>query len=201
MPIKNQYQSGISLIELIIFIVIVSIGVAGILSVMNVTSRHSADPLVRKQAIAAAESLLEEVFLHPFTYCDPSDANFFTANGPASPPGTITCATAANNETALTFQAGETRYANASPFDNVGDYNGFATVGGIVSIVDGTTVVLPSYNAQVTVTAVGSGYGLRDTLGALDNTAALRIDVRVIGLGEDITVSAFRFRYAPNFAP
>lgn len=62
-------QSGISLIELVIFIVIVSVGIAGILSVMNVTVMHSADPMVRKQAAALADSILEEILLKD--YADP----------------------------------------------------------------------------------------------------------------------------------
>jgi len=60
-------QAGISLVELVMFIVIVSVGLAGILSVMNVTTRHSADPLIRKQALAIAESLLEEIELQAYT--------------------------------------------------------------------------------------------------------------------------------------
>ena len=72
-------QLGISLIELIMFMVIVSVGLVGILSVMNITSRASADPMLRKQAIAIAESLLEEITLQPFTFCDPDDANAATA--------------------------------------------------------------------------------------------------------------------------
>ncbi|HLP98881.1 MAG TPA: type II secretion system protein [Sideroxyarcus sp.] len=60
------WQRGISLIELIIFIVIVSVALAGILLVMNQVTGHSADPLVRKQAIMAAESLLEEIELQDF---------------------------------------------------------------------------------------------------------------------------------------
>jgi len=47
-------QRGISLIELIMFIVIISIAVAGILLVMNKVTGHSADTLVRKQALAVA---------------------------------------------------------------------------------------------------------------------------------------------------
>lgn len=62
-------QSGLTLIELVVFIVIVSIGVVGILSVMNVTTQHSADPLVRKQAAALADSILEEILLKD--YADP----------------------------------------------------------------------------------------------------------------------------------
>jgi MSHA pilin protein MshD len=60
-------QRGVSLVELIMFIVIVSVALAGILLVMNNVTRHSADTLVRKQALAVAESLLEEIELQDFT--------------------------------------------------------------------------------------------------------------------------------------
>ena len=53
--------SGFTLIELIIFIVVVSAGLAGILSVMNTVVKSSADPMVRKQAMALADSILEEI--------------------------------------------------------------------------------------------------------------------------------------------
>lgn len=63
-------QSGTTLIELIISIVIISIALTGILSVMNQTVNHSADPLIQHQAIAIAESYLEEVLLQ--SYSNPS---------------------------------------------------------------------------------------------------------------------------------
>ena len=59
-------QHGFTLIELIIFIVVVSAGLAGILSVMNTVVKSSADPMVRKQTIAIAESLLEEILLKDY---------------------------------------------------------------------------------------------------------------------------------------
>jgi MSHA pilin protein MshD len=62
-------QRGLSLIELVMFIVIVSVGIVGILSVMNVTTKASADPMVRKQAAALADSILEEILLKE--YADP----------------------------------------------------------------------------------------------------------------------------------
>lgn len=66
-------QRGFNLIEVIVFIVIVSVALVGVLSVFNVTIRHSADPLIRKQMQALAEALMEEVLLRPFTYCNGSD--------------------------------------------------------------------------------------------------------------------------------
>ena len=59
-------QRGVSLIELIMYIVIVSTAIIGILSVMNVISKNSADPVIHKQALAIADSLLEEIELQDF---------------------------------------------------------------------------------------------------------------------------------------
>jgi MSHA pilin protein MshD len=61
------FQRGISLIELIVFMVIMSVAVSGVLLVMNKVTGHSADSLLRKQALASAESLLEEIQLRDFT--------------------------------------------------------------------------------------------------------------------------------------
>ena len=66
-------QRGFTLIELIIFIVVVSAGLAGILVVMNTSVKSSADPMVRKQAMALAESILEEVLQK--AYADPDGSN------------------------------------------------------------------------------------------------------------------------------
>jgi MSHA pilin protein MshD len=60
-------QRGFTLIELVIFIVIVSVGVAGILSVIDTVVKSSADPMVRKQTMTIAESLLEEIVLKDFS--------------------------------------------------------------------------------------------------------------------------------------
>src|SRR5262245_66021056 len=76
---KRRNSRGVSLVELIVFVVVVSVGVAGVLLALNMSTRASADPLVQKQALAVAEAILEEVQLRPLTYCDPDDANAATA--------------------------------------------------------------------------------------------------------------------------
>lgn len=60
-PPKRVRQAGLTLVELIIFIVVISVGLVGILSAMNMMTASSADPMVRKQAMAMAESIMEEV--------------------------------------------------------------------------------------------------------------------------------------------
>ena len=59
-------QRGFTLIELIIFIVVLGVGMAGILIVSTTVVKSSADPMVSKQAVAAAESLLEEILLKDY---------------------------------------------------------------------------------------------------------------------------------------
>ncbi len=63
---------GFTLIELIFFIVVVSVGLAGILRVMDVGVKSSADPLVRKQALALAESILQEILQKAYSDPDPA---------------------------------------------------------------------------------------------------------------------------------
>lgn len=47
--------------------VIISIALVGIFSVINLTTAHSADPLVRHQAVAIAESYMEEILLQNYS--------------------------------------------------------------------------------------------------------------------------------------
>ncbi len=70
MPYKQQ---GVTLVELIISIVIISTALAGILGLINVTVLHSADPIMQQQSIAIAEAYIEEVTAMPIT--DPDGTN------------------------------------------------------------------------------------------------------------------------------
>ena len=193
MSISAVRQSGISLIELIIFIVIVSVGLAGIMMTYDTVVRGSADPMIRKQALAIAESLLLEVEQQAFTWCDPQDANVLTAqsgpacandqskggaafpvppNAPAPSPGT------------------ERRGNLADPYDNVADYAGFQAIGS--DIVGGNQAA--AFNSSVSITRAGAAAPFAD----LPLDAVLRIAVTVSGRGETITLVGYRLRYAPN---
>ncbi|NOT12631.1 MAG: prepilin-type N-terminal cleavage/methylation domain-containing protein [Methylococcaceae bacterium] len=73
MTARHRFQEGVTLIELILSMVIISIAVVGIFSVINLTTRHSADPVVNYQAIAIAESYMDEILLQ--AYADPDGIN------------------------------------------------------------------------------------------------------------------------------
>jgi MSHA pilin protein MshD len=174
----ERCQRGLTLIELIMFIVIVGVALTGVLSVLNLTTRHSADPLLRKQALAIAEAILEEVELQPFTWCDPDDANAATAISYAG------CTTSENN---LVAEAGEARGSSITPWDNVNDYNGLSTT---TNIAGGGAA---PYTATVTVA--------QDSLNGIPADASLLISVTVVAGPETVVLQGYRTRYAPNTLP
>ena len=191
------HERGVTLPELIIFIVIVGFAVSGVLLVFNLTVQNSTDPMIRKQALAIAESLLAEVESMPFTFCDPDDANFLTADGELAGPGvTVACAVAANAQNlnpGYSPQPGESR-GGTTPFDNVNDYTGFLMTG-ISDITGAMPVDLSAYNAGIAITASPISAGAL-TVPASESSL---ITVTVTGpKSTEVVLSGYRTRYAPN---
>ena len=183
-------QLGISLIELIMFIVIVSVAVAGIMLVLNVTTKSSADPLVHKQALAIAESLLEEVELMPFTLCDPNDVNA------ASAVSATDCSPGLDqNKGGAAFTSptpgSETRYSGTDPFDNVADYGNFSMPAGSIMDITNNNIGLAGYSAGIAIS--------RGAFAGLPADAALLITVTVTGPDNlPVVLEGIRTRYSPN---
>ena len=180
-------SAGISLIELVVFIVVVAIGIAGVVASYGQYTRASVDPIVRKQALAVAESLLEEVALQPFTYCDPTDPAVYTATGATAAQCPILLE-------AIGPEAGQTR-AGANPFNNVNDYHGFAMAGaGMTDITGAAVPSLAAYGASVSISA-----STGELPNLLSNSDALRIVVTVTGpAGVSVVLQGYRLQYAPN---
>lgn len=65
-------QCGLTLVEMVVFIVIVGVALAGVLATYQIAVRGSADPLVSRQLQAIAEAMLEEVLLQDFADPDGS---------------------------------------------------------------------------------------------------------------------------------
>ena len=185
---SSRPARGLSLIELILFIVVVSAALAGVLRVFIQAGSASADPQAQRQAVAIAESLMQEVQLMPLTFCDPDDANVETATSAAV--GVNGCASQAE---AIGPEAGETRFASPQ-FDNVNDYDGYVMANGIKDISNTAIVGLEAYSASVTVVPAN--------LGSIPATGdALLITVTVTGPhGVQVVLAGYRTRYAPNAA-
>lgn len=66
-------QSGTTLIELVIAIVIIAIAAGAVLMGLSTSLTQSADPMIRHQAVAIAEAYLEEIALKSFADPDGVD--------------------------------------------------------------------------------------------------------------------------------
>ena len=98
----RRRQRGMTLIEIVLAIVVLGIGLAGVLIAFSTVSRGSADPLIAQQMLAIAEEMLEEAQLKPFlaapntapaacarnTYNDVLDYNGYAATGICTIDGT-----------------------------------------------------------------------------------------------------------------
>jgi MSHA pilin protein MshD len=183
-------QRGVTLIELILFILIVGVALAAILGVMNVTTRSSADPVRAKQALMIAEALLEEVQLASFTKCDPSGDN---GDGTCSIPE------------AWGQVAPEP--AGPRPYDNINDYVAQANtvvaafnVGGALADANGRPLSVTGYTATVAITpeAIGPAGSEVGSGGTAADTDMLRIRITVAFDNQSLALDGYRARYAPG---
>lgn len=118
---RHSGQRGISLVELVLVIVILGVGMAGVLGAFMTATTASADPLIRKQMLSIAEQMLEEIGLQQY------------AATPATEAAAVSTCPARN------------------AFNDVTDYHGYATTNGFCDISGVAVAGLASYNVSVTV--------------------------------------------------
>jgi len=148
----HRRQGGFTLVEMIVAIVILGVGLAGVMLAFSTAARGSADPVVHQQMLAIAEEMMEEIQLKPYASASNS-----------APAG---CA--------------------RDTYNDVSDYQGYATSGQICT-VDGVTIAeLASYSVSVGV-AAGSLAGV---------TAARRITVTVSRGRDSFALTGWRTDYA-----
>lgn len=188
----GRRHAGMTLIELIMFIVVVSVGLAGILSVLTVATRGSADPMVRKHLLAIGEALLEEIQLMPFTFCDPTDDNAATATS-----ATVGAGGCASTVEQTGPEASQTRNGSAEPFNNVNDYGVASgpplTLGSPIVDLSNTRFAPAGYSASIQV--------VPEALNGIGATEVLRIAVTVTRGAESLTLEGYRTRHSPNWVP
>lgn len=192
-------RAGVTLVELLLFIVIVSIAVGAVLQVLRISAGASADPLRRKQALMIAEALLEEVELARYTFCDPTSSNAATATS------TTACVIAERFGQGGGSGAGQ-EPVGARPYDNVNDYVAAAgvavaafDVNGVLADANGAALAVAGYRASVRIVPedlgdIASGH----VAGGVDVGEVLRISVTVSYDNSTLTLDGYRTRYAPN---
>lgn len=101
---RLQHQRGVTLIETIVFIVVVSIGLGALLMVFNHSVVKSVDPVIRVKALEKGQALMDEIL-----------ARKFAENSPTG--GIPACDSAAGDIC--------TAIGSDADYDDVGDYNGY----------------------------------------------------------------------------
>ena len=212
---STNRQRGVTLVELVIFMIIVGVAAAGILGVLNISGRNSADPVLRKQALMIAESFMEEVQMARFTLCEPTDANAVNAVvvGDCATPVVISNKAAAVPPVILT-----------RPFGNVAHYaiqegvaNSSFAVNGIDTDVNGRPLgrngannlvgnsSLAPMTTQVTLRVLPAADALGPAGNAITSTTndlrVLRITVRTTYGNGFVELDGYRTRYAPTYLP
>jgi MSHA pilin protein MshD len=162
---KPARSRGFSLPELILLIVVMAIALTGVLLVFNTAVVGSVNPVVNKQAIAIAESLMDEILLMPFA--KPAGSTF--AGG-----------------------CGNATQANRAQFDTVDDYNCFPSAGGApvagITTIDGTPIpLLAAYSVAVAVAPTALS-----TVGAADSR---QVRVTVTGPGTSVVLDGYKLNY------
>lgn len=210
-PGPFRRQRGFTLIELIVFIVIVSVSLAGLLSVLNITVSHSGDPMVRKQMLSIAEALLEEVELQPVTYCDPTDATWTTATSATTGGPPATCTSLVQGVGVGT--TGQVRVSSTVPFNNVADYSGASGHGGgatglgdathQITDLNGSAAAPLGFTASIAVdggatVALGPAANQVASDGTAANMRVVRVAVTVNRGSDSLTLEGYRTRYWPN---
>ena len=66
---QRDREAGMTLVELIVAMVIVTIALGGVLAVMNFSTQHSSDAALQMQSVSIAEAYMEEITLK--NYADP----------------------------------------------------------------------------------------------------------------------------------
>jgi MSHA pilin protein MshD len=181
--------SGFSLIELVVAIVILSIGVTAFFTLIINTTKNSVDPQIRVQGNAIARAYLEEIMLNSF--CEPNfDPDALSATDCSDECTFSACSTGSPNACGGVNAIGGAE-ASRSVFDDVCDYNGLSDVG--TEDKNGNPIGdLSNYTVDVTVIdAAASLNGLNGNAGEV-----VRIDVDVThSTGATMSLSGYKTNF------
>jgi len=126
--LASRRQFGVTLIELIVFIIVISLSLGALVQVVNQSVSSSVDPITRVRLLEIAQSQLDEVQSRKF------DEN--------TPTGGLPACVAAGCA-GIGLDAGED-LDDASTLDDVDDFHGYDT-----SLVPGYTLLVQVFEAGV----------------------------------------------------
>lgn len=171
--VSTVKQSGVTLVELVISIVILSVAMIALLNAFSVSMLGSADPLWRNKTLKLAQLYLDEILAKNYDHSTPVGGVPFVV----SP----SCAS-------LEPDGSETRddYNDVDDYDELADSPPVNLVGSLDSSYD-------DYQVSVAVICDGSTVGAVDTSNATANNQAKKITVSITPPGQTaIPFSVYR---------
>lgn len=136
MRISIQHNQGISLIEMIIFIVVVAVAFTGIMLATLNTTLHSADSMIRIRTVELSQSLLEEIYLKAYDHSTPVGGGCVQFSNAATTNCTSGVSPTSDPDVPTPLGAEEGQ-ANRVNFNDIDDFHDLAYCGG------GVTATLP----------------------------------------------------------
>jgi MSHA pilin protein MshD len=201
-PRRTRAPRGFTLIDVLIMVTLLGVVAGAMTTLFTRLAAQSSDTLRGRQALAVAQSLLNEVRLMPFTYCDADDTQAGSAAGAFLGAGG--CASTVD---AQGPEPGEGRTVTggtlkSARFDGVGDYHNFAQPGPDLRDIRGnllTGASGPLRGCSTRVTTTPQAMPLVAALDGYGRPQALRITVRVNcpNLAE-VVLESIRMRHAPQ---
>lgn len=180
----GRNQRGLTLIELVASIVIISVATVGLMAAVSAAVGRSADPMIQVQATSIAAAYLEEATLAPV--CDP-------AYNPDGDSGTTCRSDCTTNP--CSGGCGGSAFAPESgraAFDDVCDYNGLSDAG--AKDRQGNALAgLSGYTVNVSVLD-GSGISLGSPALNASTGRVVRVEVQVTNpmLSPPVTLVGYR---------
>jgi len=202
--INIKYVTGVTLIEMVIFIAIIAVAFTGIMVVFINTGKYSADPLVKIRTIELGQSFLEEILLKK--YDDNSPVN----GGCVQYASNTRCSSGVTPTASLQADAGE----NRGTYDDVDDYHnleycGANTIAGDPSCTNSCTTLVDESNTDISTEYSGYTVCIRVSFAgselnsaapgtgtSVSSNDAKRIDVIITDpLNSSMTFSTYKLNF------
>jgi MSHA pilin protein MshD len=175
-----KQHKGFSLIEIVIFIIIVGVAVGAMTMQFSTSVAHSHEPLLRQKAVSLANFYMDEILRKKWNENTPTGGGCVNTGSGTCPAGPAAAAIGMDGDTRATF-------------DDVDDYNGLNNN----PPQDHTGTALANFAGYAVTVAVTTGTTW-DPLGnaardvAANDVLRIQVNVAVAATSETITLTAFR---------
>lgn len=153
LPSKKSKEQGVSLIELIVFIIVIGIASSALFATYNYSQLHNADPIIQVRALELAQARLDEILALKY------DENTPTGGIPACGSTGVGALTCTNTPDA--------NRNDVDDFNNVSDVPYSSTVNGTTYNYSRNVTVTTANNVKTITVTVTAPRGFFITLAAL----------------------------------